>query len=41
MNIILVWEHMAEEDRRETRRLVACAAAIGIIVVLCLILLFS
>lgn len=40
MNIILVWEHMVEEDRRETRRLVACAAAIIAIMVLCLLFVF-
>ena len=40
MNIILVWEHMAEEDRCEARRLVACAAAIIAIVVLCLLFVF-
>lgn len=40
MNVILIWQEMQEEDRCEARRLVACAAAIIAIVVLCLLFVF-
>lgn len=40
MNIILVWQEMQEEDRREARAKVAGAAAIAIIIVFCIAVLF-
>lgn len=40
MNIILMWQQMNEEDRRETHRHVACAVAIIVVILFCIVTLF-
>lgn len=40
MNIILMWQQMDQEDRRELHRHVACAAAIIVVILFCVVALF-